>query len=276
MLNEAAKESGGMSEVSGANMEFAAQQRDRAIAAGVQTAFENAPVSAQLAALAARRPQYARNRTKICTFWLKGECNRGAQCPFRHETPNEDPNMAKQDIKNRFFGVNDPVANKILARADSKGQGPLTPPEDGSITTLFVSGVTADMTREDISSAFSSFGPILRARVSEQNKCAWITMQTRAGAEAAAKALHRNLLVKGISLRLAWGKKSSPHAGVGHHQGGGRGRGRGRGGPMRASGRGRGAPPPPPPGAPPGAGGGVYYPSMDAGRLGATLEQHNK
>ena len=28
-----------------------------------------------------------RNRAKICTFFVRGECKRGAECPYRHEMP---------------------------------------------------------------------------------------------------------------------------------------------------------------------------------------------
>jgi hypothetical protein len=33
------------------------------------------------------RPLLQRNRAKICSFFVKGACNRGAQCPYRHEMP---------------------------------------------------------------------------------------------------------------------------------------------------------------------------------------------
>lgn len=28
-----------------------------------------------------------RNKAKICTFFVRGECKRGAECPYRHEMP---------------------------------------------------------------------------------------------------------------------------------------------------------------------------------------------
>jgi pre-mRNA-splicing factor RBM22/SLT11 len=38
----------------------------------------------------------------------------------------------------RYYGVNDPVADKLLNRA--KGMPNLEPPEDKSITTLYIGG----------------------------------------------------------------------------------------------------------------------------------------
>lgn len=44
--------------------------------------------------------------------------------------------LAKQNIKDRYFGVNDPVAKKMMGRVHDMPQ--LKPPEDPTITTLFV------------------------------------------------------------------------------------------------------------------------------------------
>ena len=52
--------------------------------------------------LARTTPYYKRNRPHICSFWVKGECKRGEECPYRHEMPN-DPNdpLSNQNIKDR-------------------------------------------------------------------------------------------------------------------------------------------------------------------------------
>lgn len=44
--------------------------------------------------------------------------------------------LANQNIKDRYFGVNDPVAKKMMGRVNNLPQ--LQPPEDQTITTLFV------------------------------------------------------------------------------------------------------------------------------------------
>jgi pre-mRNA-splicing factor RBM22/SLT11 len=68
-----------------------------------------------------------RNQSKICTFFTRGKCKRGAECPYRHEMP-EDNELSKQNIKDRYYGINDPVANKILRRVADEPK--LEPPED--------------------------------------------------------------------------------------------------------------------------------------------------
>jgi hypothetical protein len=87
-----------------------------------------------LAAAAAHRPPQ-RNKAQICSFFVRGECKRGAECPYRHEMPTTGE-LANQNIKDRYYGVNDPVANKMLKRL---GEMPkMEPPADATITTLYV------------------------------------------------------------------------------------------------------------------------------------------
>ena len=83
-----------------------------------------------------------RNRAQICSFFVKGECKRGAECPYRHEMPTTG-DLAHQNIKDRYYGVNDPVARKMLGRLDELPV--LEPPEDQTITTLYVGGLTPDI-----------------------------------------------------------------------------------------------------------------------------------
>lgn len=70
-----------------------------------------------LTKLARKAPYYKRNRPHVCSFWVKGECKRGEECPYRHEAPNdpEDP-LSNQNIRDRFYGTNDPVADKMFKR----------------------------------------------------------------------------------------------------------------------------------------------------------------
>lgn len=58
--------------------------------------------SDMLMKLARTTPYYKRNRPHICSFWVKGECRRGEECPYRHEKPTDpDDPLADQNIKDR-------------------------------------------------------------------------------------------------------------------------------------------------------------------------------
>jgi len=43
--------------------------------------------------LARRTPYYDRNRAKICSFFQKGNCDRGELCPYRHELVQGEKGM---------------------------------------------------------------------------------------------------------------------------------------------------------------------------------------
>ena len=61
-----------------------------------------------------------------------------------------DPNdpLADQNIKDRYYGVNDPVANKLMKQASTMPK--LELPSDRSITTLYVGGLEGKVTEQDL------------------------------------------------------------------------------------------------------------------------------
>ena len=52
-------------------------------------------------------------------------------------------------IRDRYHGINDPVASRILNKIKDKIKLP-DEPTDLTITTLFIGGITEDVTEEDI------------------------------------------------------------------------------------------------------------------------------
>ncbi|GAB4817663.1 hypothetical protein N2152v2_004709 [Parachlorella kessleri] len=221
----------------------------------------NAP-SDLLQRLARTGPYYKRNQARICTFFVRGECKRGAECPYRHEMPTTGP-LSEQNIKDRYYGVNDPVANKILERAANMQK--LEPPEDKSICTLFVGGVTPDMSEDDIKDAFYSHGELKAVKKVESRSCAFVTYANRSDAEAAADALAGKLFIKGQRLKLLWGRPQQ--ARPGGEGGGGGGQDAAAQQQQQQQQQGGGYFSMPPPGQAPG-----YYPSMDPTQSGARAE----
>lgn len=67
----------------------------------------------------------------------------------RHEKPTDpDDPLADQNIKDRYYGINDPVADKLLKRASTMPR--LDPPEDKSISTLYIGGLGDTVTDGDL------------------------------------------------------------------------------------------------------------------------------
>ncbi|KAK6919854.1 RNA recognition motif domain [Dillenia turbinata] len=152
-------------------------------------------------------PYYKRNRAHVCSFYVRGECTRGAECPYRHEMPVTGE-LSQQNIKDRYYGVNDPVALKLLNKA---GEMPsLETPEDESIKTLYVGGLDARVTEQDLRDYFYAHGEIESIRMVLQRACAFVTYTTREGAEKAAEELSNKLVIKGLRLKLMWGRPQAP------------------------------------------------------------------
>lgn len=138
----------------------------------------NSAAAMKLQSMARMEPRYERNLPKLCSFFAKGECNRGSQCPFRHELPRDknDP-LSKQNTKDRFFGTNDPVASGMIRRQKEKaekrraelkargGDG-----DERAVSTLYVRftddvGSQKRITESQIRDKFYSFGEISSVRM---------------------------------------------------------------------------------------------------------------
>eukprot|EP00927_Polykrikos_kofoidii_P003543 TRINITY_DN11419_c0_g2_i1.p1 TRINITY_DN11419_c0_g2~~TRINITY_DN11419_c0_g2_i1.p1 ORF type:complete len:388 (+),score=71.08 TRINITY_DN11419_c0_g2_i1:47-1165(+) len=157
--------------------------------------------------LARKTPYYKRNEARICTFYTKGQCNRGNDCPFRHELP-EGGELAHQKLRDRFHGENDPLAKKIFRRADEELT--LLPPADKSITTLYLGGLEASMKEKDVRDHFYVFGEIRSIRMVPRQCCAFVTFIKREDAEQAVAKLHRILQIKGKKVNVMWGRPQVP------------------------------------------------------------------
>ena len=166
-----------------------------------------------LTKLARNTPYYKRNRAHICSFWVKGECKRGEECPYRHDRPSDpDDPLSQQNIKDRYYGVNDPVANKLMDRASALPR--LEPPEDPLITTLYVGGLEdltstsaeGPITENDIRNNFYQYGEIRSISMASKQACAFVQFTKRSAAEVAAQKTFNKMIVKGRKLTIRWGK----------------------------------------------------------------------
>jgi len=191
------------------NRDYAINQMDQS-ANSLSLSDRTAP-HPMLLKLARTAPYYKRNRARVCSFWVRGECTRGDTCPYRHENDDHDPGLADQNIRDRYIGQDDPVANKILGRAEEFHT--LKPPDDKAITTLFLGGLSMEMTENDIRDQFYAFGEIRSIKMIPRQGCAFVTFTSRESAESAAAKLHKNLYVKGQKLRLLWGRPNTSGGG---------------------------------------------------------------
>jgi len=156
--------------------------------------------------LARNTPYYKRNRAHVCSFFLKGECTRGEECPYRHEQP-DDAELANQNIKDRFYGHNDPVALKMLKKIE--GNERLKAPQNKEVTTIYVGGLGADIIEQDLRDVFYAYGEIKGVKMVPKANCAFITYASRESAENVVSKLAFSLNIKGHQLKVSWGKSQS-------------------------------------------------------------------
>ncbi|KAK1904889.1 Pre-mRNA-splicing factor RBM22 [Dissostichus eleginoides] len=136
-----------------------------------------APSSSDMLLKPARTtPYYKRNRPHICSFWVKGKCKRGEECPYRHEKP--------------------------------------TDPDDKSISTLYIGGLGDTVTDGDLKSHFYQFGEIRTITIVQRQQCAFIQFATRQSAEMAAEKSFNKLIINGRRLTVKWGSKREEGVGV--------------------------------------------------------------
>ncbi|CAH8670774.1 unnamed protein product [Schistosoma haematobium] len=166
--------------------------------------------------LARTAPYYRRNRPHICSFWVKGECRRGEECPYRHEKPTDpDDPLSDQNLRDRYYGHDDPVAAKLLSKYDTMPK--LIPPEDRTITTLYIGGIPDGMTEKDLRNHFYQFGELRSVNLHAKQHCAFIQFATRGAAERAAERTYDRLILGGHRLTVNWGKSPAALAAANSH-----------------------------------------------------------
>ena len=200
---------------SDANRAWFAQTQARAIEQGTAGAMSGSmEATLKLQEAAKMAPQYDRNLAKLCTFFARGECNRGSRCPFRHEMPRDrnDP-LAKQSTKSRFYGLNDPLAQKMMSGIKAREDKIKEELGDDTTTTLYVgfnkvedSGKT-DISEMDIRDYFYSFGEIVSVRMKRDGDGAFVEYTTKEATSLAISAMNRKL-IKGVSIYVNWARTS--------------------------------------------------------------------
>ncbi|GAA5859276.1 hypothetical protein JCM1840_003829 [Sporobolomyces johnsonii] len=212
------------------NREYYAQNLEADLENGASGAFQFGKADSAgkdlLKRLARNDPSYKRNRPHICSFYAKGECNRGDACPYRHELPVENE-LSHQNIKDRYHGSNDPVARKILAK--HAGEAGLAPPADQEITSLFLTSLPATATEDSIRHFFTASAGVPATKLKSivlvaASKVAFVNFVNRDAAELAAERSSVGVKVDGHPVKVQWGrsrpKKTAPRGGQGEGQAG--------------------------------------------------------
>lgn len=200
-----------------ANRAWYTAQQQRALEQGQTNAItdgSNQLAHAKLQEMARMEPRYERNLPKLCSFFARGECDRGANCPFRHEMPKDrnDP-MSKQSTKDRFYGTSDPVANKILGRKRRQEQEQSKRDDaegyDKARATVYLrfqgDAPYPALSERDIRDKFYAYGEIVSVRAQPEKGQAFVEYTQPEAAELAIASMNRKELL-GRTIYSSWAR----------------------------------------------------------------------
>lgn len=85
--------------------------------------------------------------------------------------------LADQNIRDRYYGINDPVARKMMKRLGERVK--LEPPEDRSIKTLYVGNIEPNWREADLREVFEKQGTVETVRIVHAKSCAFVAYATR-------------------------------------------------------------------------------------------------
>ncbi|CAL9229105.1 unnamed protein product [Arabidopsis halleri] len=135
----------------------------------------------------------------ICPLFDAGrQCTRGARCRYRHEINRLTNSHGRS-------GLESPFTVEVIAREGNRG--PLPPPEDQSVKTLYIRRLNSSVLEQDIRDHFCPFGEIESIVIFPHRggTCAFLTYTTRLAAEMAMLELSSWTDINGQRLKLLWG-----------------------------------------------------------------------
>ncbi|SBS88985.1 RNA-binding protein, putative [Plasmodium ovale curtisi] len=142
-------------------------------------------------------PYFKRNMARVCSFWRKNACNRGDECPYLHKEIHLDKSLANQNIKSRYTGENDILAEKILKKYDEKNID-----EKRMINQICIQGLNEAVSQENIKNSFNKFGEIKSIKMIPKDSKMFISYATSLSAKKAAEKYKDGLELNGCNLTV--------------------------------------------------------------------------
>ncbi|EKG20190.1 hypothetical protein MPH_02547 [Macrophomina phaseolina MS6] len=122
--------------------------------------------------------------------------------PIRTKDSKAGPAGARGPLSRSGRGARGfPSAAQLAPRPED-----ILPPADKKITSLFITGVEDDLPEHEIRTFFTKFGQLRSLVCSHRSHCAFVNYVNRNSAEKAAEACQGRAVVKGVPLRVQWGK----------------------------------------------------------------------
>ncbi|KAJ3434391.1 pre-mRNA-splicing factor rbm22 [Anaeramoeba flamelloides] len=170
-----------------------------------QKHYESVEVDEFVLKLLKRFRQIVDHRASVCSFWIKGKCNRGASCPFRHEMPKDHEittGNPQQTLRNRYYGSEDKKADEMIEQLIKIKS--LKPPTDLTITTLKLSGMPNQIANQEVQEKFAQYGEIEYVLVLSAKQMAYVKFKERKDAQIACEKLFHKLNFQGMPTTITW------------------------------------------------------------------------
>jgi len=115
----------------------------------------------------------------VCAFFVKGKCNRGEECQYKHEIPE----IAQTQPLEKVYPV---------------------PPANRSLSSLLITGIDEPIAEDVIRRKMEEFGLVNSIKMMLNSSSALVEYKLRSSAEAAVKSLWGTLELNGLQLRVEW------------------------------------------------------------------------
>ncbi len=205
-----------------ATREYNAAQHDRLLATTGVDAVYSQPAPDDSVAVRAQRdaPRYERNRARVCGLYAKGKCTRGLYCPYRHEKVDDEEAGATnresdQNLRDRYYGQNDPVAQRLIQKVCGNRADPQAlevtgnaPPENKAIRTLFIGGVTPDLSEAKVREFFREFGVVENINLIPGRGIGFVDFDSREEAEKAMSNTYGSRTIGSVPVSIKWGRST--------------------------------------------------------------------
>ncbi|KDD73151.1 hypothetical protein H632_c2480p0, partial [Helicosporidium sp. ATCC 50920] len=118
--------------------------------------------------------------------------------------------MSGQYLSNRPIRVSLATARKNAGSSGGAQASQVPHPSDFDTTntTLFIGGLSAGVSEEQLRSQFARFGDIIYVKIPQGKGCGFVQFVLRASAERALAALNGQVM-GGSAIRISWGRSSS-------------------------------------------------------------------
>lgn len=147
-------------------------------------------------------------KANICTFWARNKCTRGDECPYLHETVSLDDNTdGKKIYRNRYFGIDDPLAAKILGKMNEADS--LELPEDVSIATLLLENLPININENTLIELMNRYGDVKNVIINIKKRAAFVNFKDRKSAETAASKTYNQLIIEDKPVLVQWAQKKN-------------------------------------------------------------------